>query len=95
MTLNTYLLGNIVCRVSEALSSGVPQWQSPGLALLPVELPEAPQGWDVFWPKPRQPTDYPGLAVMQDQAFSGCPWWSPGTEPHSRRWHRPARPLEA
>ena len=40
-----------------------------GLALLPIEMPEAPTGWDLFWPTPRQSTDYPGLAVVQDESF--------------------------
>lgn len=41
-----------------------------GLNLLPVELPDAPAGWDVFWPMPNQETDYAGLTVVQNERFA-------------------------
>jgi hypothetical protein len=43
-----------------------------GLSLLPLELDELSEGWDVFWPIPGGLTDYVGLSAVQDEAFAAA-----------------------
>lgn len=40
-----------------------------GLRLRPFILPEAPAGWEVYWPTPGHPTDYPGTAAVENEAM--------------------------